>query len=190
MRKTCTDKVYNMKKSLREELSDLQERINMFYSNINKILEEIFKEKQENPSKELLEVQEEFKEFDPLKGIIPSKITNFETKRLCKYFSRGFLKQGSLCNYYHSHSDFKNNIDDGKCYNSACHNRHMDECKIYQSRKGCDRKDSCAYLHREKQSTINNDDIESAHKGKIKDLDDSIAQMTDVINQKRCMNKK
>ena len=56
--------------------------------------------------------------------------------------------------------------------------------KIYQSRKGCDRKDSCAYLHREKQSTINNDDIESAHKGKIKDLDDSIAQMTDVINKK------
>ena len=35
MRKTCTDKVYNMKKSLREELSDLQERINMFFSNIN-----------------------------------------------------------------------------------------------------------------------------------------------------------
>ena len=190
MRKTCTDKVYNMKKSLREELSDLQERINMFYSNINKILEEIFKEKQESPSKELLEVEEEVKEFDPLKGIIPSKITNFETKRLCKYFSKGFCKQGSLCNYSHSNSDFKNNIDDGKCYNSACHNRHMDECKIYQSKKGCDRKDSCAYLHREKQSTINNDDIESAHKGKIKDLDDSIAQMTDVINQKRCMNKK
>ena len=79
-----------MKKSLREELSDLQERINMFYSNINEILEEIFKEKQESPSKELLEVEEEVKEFDPLKGIIPSKITNFETKRLCKYFSKGF----------------------------------------------------------------------------------------------------
>ena len=45
MRKTCTDKVYNMKKRLLEEVGDLQERINMFYSNKNDVLEEIAKEK-------------------------------------------------------------------------------------------------------------------------------------------------
>ena len=45
MRKTCTDKVYNMKKRLVEEVGDLQERINMFYSNKNDVLEEIAKEK-------------------------------------------------------------------------------------------------------------------------------------------------
>ena len=45
MRKTCTDRAYNMKKRLSEDERVLQERMNMFYSNKSDILEEIAKEK-------------------------------------------------------------------------------------------------------------------------------------------------
>ena len=44
MRKTCSDYAYSLKKRLCKEEEDLQERINMFYSNKSDILEEIAKE--------------------------------------------------------------------------------------------------------------------------------------------------
>ena len=56
-----------MNKHLEDKEGDLQERINMFYSNKSDILEEIAKEKINDPSEELIKIEKEVKECDPLK---------------------------------------------------------------------------------------------------------------------------
>ena len=75
-------------------------------------------------------------------------------------------------------------MDHGKCYISNCPDRHREDCKFYKSRKGCEKKSSCAYLHRARQVTTENDDQESTEEEKIKELEESIAEITNVIKEK------
>ena len=67
-----------------------------------------------------------------------------ETKKQCKYFSKGFCKHGSSCKYSHLNSDCKNHLEEGKCYKSDCLDRHKEGCRFDKSRKGCDKKETPA----------------------------------------------
>ena len=51
-------------------------------------------------------------------------------------------------------------------------------------KKSCERKSSCAYLHRARQVTTEKDDKESTEEEKIKEFEESIAEMTNVIKKK------
>ena len=99
-----------MKRRLWEEDTDLKERINLFYSKKREVLEEIAKEKLEDPSEELLEVEEEAKSCDPFAGFI---VNDTETNKLCKHFSKGFCKNGSSCTYSHESSDCNEHVNNG-----------------------------------------------------------------------------
>ena len=70
MKKTCSDRIFDMKRRLREEERDLKERINLFYSKKREVLEKIAQEKLEDPSEELFKVEEEAKSCDPFAGFI------------------------------------------------------------------------------------------------------------------------
>ena len=70
MKKTCSDRIFDMKRRLREEERDLKERINLFYSKKREVLEEIAQEKLEDHSEELFKVEEEAKSCDPFADFI------------------------------------------------------------------------------------------------------------------------
>ena len=121
----------------------------------------------------------------PIWRFLQNKVSNnSETKVKCKYFSKGFCKRGSSCDYLHSNLDCKDHMDHGTCYISNCPDWHREDCKFFKSRKGCERKSSCAYLHRASQVTTEKDDKESTDEEKIKELEESIAEMTNVIKKK------
>ena len=128
MRNSCSDNVYYKKKKLLKEEEDLRDRINDFYSNKSELFEEITHEKHNDPSKEILEVEEEVKNCDPFRGfLVPGDNgsirkesgLNTDTEevkaKLCKFFTKGFCKHGSSCSYFHEINDCKDHTENGKC---------------------------------------------------------------------------
>ena len=113
MKKTCSDRIFDMKRRLWEEERDLKERINLFYSKKREVLEEIAQEKLDDPSEELFRVEEEAKSCDPFAGF---KVNDTETNKLCKYFSKGFCKKDSSCTYSHEILDCNEHVNNGICH--------------------------------------------------------------------------
>ena len=106
MRNSCSDKVFfYAKKRLQEEEDDLRDRINNFYSKKVDLLDEIEKEKKDDPSKEILEV----KICDPFRGfLVPDKNgsirkgSSLDEPKLCKFYSKGFCKYKEECHLSHA----------------------------------------------------------------------------------------
>ena len=131
------------------------DRINNLYSKKVDLLDEIEKEKKDDPRKEILEVEEEVKICDPFRGfLVPDengsirKGSSLDEPKLCKFYSKGFCKYKEECHLSHAQSDCKEHIELGICNRKDCTNRHRQDCKFYNSKKGCERRDSCAFPYR------------------------------------------
>ena len=70
MRNSCSDNVYYKKKKLIKEEEDLRDRLNDFYANKSELFDEIVAEKQNDPSREIIEVEEEIRKCDPFRGFL------------------------------------------------------------------------------------------------------------------------
>ena len=180
-------------KKLVEDIYDLMDQINKFYSKKKDLQVDTAKESLKDPSEELPEIWDKVKECDPLTGLIFSKLnedaTNEEATMIhCKFYSKGFCKHGSLCSFSHSSLDCKDHTENGKCDRNNCPDRHRDVCKFYNSRRGCTRNSNCAFLHRGRKNTReenNGSNSNSSQYGeKIKQLENSIAVMTNEIHNK------
>ena len=102
--------------------------------------------------KELLEVEEGIKKQKLDKaGSIESPIENIVKqgmKRKCRYNNRGHCRYRDRCKYYHSESICKIYLENKKCDDKSCMDRHPKVCKYWlKNRSGCLRKTSCDYLH-------------------------------------------
>ena len=170
----------------------------MFYRKKSEIMEDLKKEKEEDPSEELSSIEKELADCDPWFGFIATEKKETDPKlstpiekglEVCTYYSKGFCKQGVSCHYWHPMYDCKEHIDSGKCQTSQCPNRHRDECRFYKTRKGCNKTASCTFLHRVHFATMQADVPESIEsnaneKNKIMELEGSITDMKRVIKEK------
>ena len=68
---------------------------------------------------------------------------NSERKQ-CRYNNRGYCRQLSDCNFFHSNSICEVYLETGTCWRQICRQRHPKVC-LYGSR--CFRGKSCSYLH-------------------------------------------
>ena len=193
MRNSCSDEVFYANKRLQEEEDDLRDRINNFYYKKVDLLDEIEKEKKDDPSKEILEVEEEVKICDPFRGfLVPDengsirKGSSLDEPKLCKFYSKGFCKYKEECHLSHAKSDCKEHIERGICNRTDCTNRHRQDCKFYNSKKGCERRESCAFLHRHmatKDPTKDNLNS-SKEKYEINKLESFIDEMKKKVQEK------
>ena len=198
MRSKCSDDIYYRSKDLVEDRYDLMERINVFYSKRKDLQKDIETVKENDPSEEIERIEDKVKECDPMIGFMHPNSKGDEAdmqdvnrnkttaNKLCKHFSKGFCKNGSSCNYSHESLDCNEHINNGKCYRNNCTQRHRQCCKFYNSRKGCDRKSNCAFLHRDIPVVWeeNGSTISIENEAHIKELENSIKVMTNVINEK------
>ena len=76
MKTKCSNNVYYNFKELEEARYDIMERLNVFYSKKKDLEYEIDKEKKEDPSHEIFELEDKVKECDPLIGLLISPKTN------------------------------------------------------------------------------------------------------------------
>ena len=167
MKSKCSDHVYLKSKSLKEEEYDLKDKINTFYSHKKDLLNIIVEEKNNDPSKEIHEIEDEVKTCDPFRGFLPEneEYVNTESEnKPCRYHSKGFCKRGLSCNFYHSSLDCTQHMKTGNCLISNCNRRHREDCQFHNRKSGCTRSNNCAYLHRtkdimNKESDKNNETI-------------------------------
>ena len=147
---------------------------------------EIEKEREEDPSKDIFEIEEKVKQCDPLIGIIhlenkdnatmEQHTIQYRTKesevKVCKFHTNGFCRRGQTCIYLHSKQDCKEHTESGKCTKSVCLERHRQDCWFYKSRKGCNNAAHCNFLHRDnsKANEIYEDEEKKRLEIEISDL--------------------
>ena len=109
-------------------LQSEQAALKMKYDKLNNFVEEIL---------EALK-QEEIKRLDTKERKIQSK---------CRYYNRGYCKEGERFSFFHSNEDCQEYIDSGNCSQGRrCWQRHPQKCK-YWLRGKCWRQEACVYLH-------------------------------------------
>ena len=181
MKSKCSDDVYLKSKSLKEEEYDVKDRINTFYSRKRDLLNIIVEEKNNDPSKEIHEIEKEVKESDPFRGFIADNeepMNKGTENKPCRYHSRGFCIRGLSCKFYHSSLDCRQHMEKGKCTLSECNERHREDCLFYKRKGGCTRSNYCSFLHRTNDKIIEEPDVNN--KTNTKDLE-NIKQLEIVI---------
>ena len=67
----------------------------------------------------------------------------------CRYWNRGFCKEGRKCQFTHPERDCQKFLDTDTCEERGCENRHRRKCRYYKTQQGCYRKEKCQYIHNE-----------------------------------------
>jgi hypothetical protein len=67
-------------------------------------------------------------------------------RKRCRYFNRGYCKFTTKCRFVHTKQVCKDHIQNMKCENKDCLDRHPRVCKWLSSVSECTRTD-CEYLH-------------------------------------------
>ena len=136
------------------------ERINIFYSKRKDLQKEIKMEKEDDPSEEIIRIEDKVKECDPYIGFLHPDAKEYVTVEqdvdksktdevnYCKFHSNGFCKRGASCRFIHQKQDCKDHIENRLCQNHVCPDRHRKDCWFYLSRKGCKNAEQCPFLHR------------------------------------------
>jgi hypothetical protein len=66
----------------------------------------------------------------------------------CKFYNKGFCREGSACDYSHPAEDCVEHCSTGSCSQERfCPYRHPNKCKFWSSGK-CWRESNCVYLHK------------------------------------------
>ena len=116
-------------------------------------------DKLSNFVEEILEAlkTEEIKRSDTKQRKIHSK---------CRYYNRGYCKEGQRCSFFHPTEDCQEYIYSGTCSQGRqCWQRHPQKCK-YWLRGNCWREDACVYLHMEECAEKKDDKNESVENRK------------------------
>ena len=67
----------------------------------------------------------------------------------CKFYNRGYCKEGATCEFAHPEENCQEFIDTGSCSaGRLCHGRHPHKCRSWLQ-GSCYRGSSCAYQHQE-----------------------------------------
>ena len=74
---------------------------------------------------------------------------NIERKiHKCRYYDRGHCKYKRGCKYFHPRDICKYYLDNGKCMEKSCVDRHPKVCKFWsKSKAGCKRGQACDFIH-------------------------------------------
>ena len=75
--------------------------------------------------------------------------TQSKSQGRCKWWNRGYCREGSSCTHSHQASDCEQHLLGG-CNRQGCNQGHRRRCKYWVSDTGCYRGDQCQYLHLEK----------------------------------------
>ena len=67
--------------------------------------------------------------------------------RRCRYWNRGFCREGEDCVFYHSEEDCERFMETGKCNSRICQKRHRRQCRYFKTNEGCHRNEKYKYLH-------------------------------------------
>ena len=103
--------------------------------------------------KEIVEItgKESVPNVDTLKNSTKDEIKEDniakKAKRKCRYFNGGYCKYKQKCRYIHPKDICKEYIQNQKCEDKECLDRHPRECKWERSIGGCNRNEVCDYLH-------------------------------------------
>ena len=128
------------------------------------------KEKFNDLNKLVGEILEAWK-YDLNKKIDKEKKPNIR----CKFFNKGFCREGSACNYSHPEEDCVDHCSTGSCSQErVCSYRHPNKCKFWSSGQ-CWRESNCVYLHRSEDlgcDEKHEDSIEDSDKEKEFDNND------------------
>ena len=71
MKSKCSDHVYLKSKSLKEEEYDLKDTINTVYRHKNDLLNIIVEERNNDPIKEIHEIEDKVYTYDPIRELLP-----------------------------------------------------------------------------------------------------------------------
>ena len=123
-------------------------------SEIDNIYQEIemIKEELEDEKLKVVMLEEAIIKKNKLIETLESKIKKEETGTMqetkkCRYWNRGFCREGKSCKFSHPNEDCKNFLETGKCKERECRQRHRRKCRYYTTEEGCFRKENCQYLH-------------------------------------------
>ena len=154
-------------KELKSTVKILEEKINKPENNEIQDIRESQKilDKAINESSEAIEkINSEIRDLQNYKSEdnVPKEDEgkNEKIEKKCRYHNRGHCKYKKECRFRHSNNICKTHLEDGKCDQKVCQNRHPKVCKWWQGNSGCRRID-CDYLH----VTLASDDEQvKAHK--------------------------
>ena len=77
-----------------------------------------------------------------------SETSNTRSKKVkCRYWNRGFCKNGNDCKFHHYEKDCETYLKTETCEDRKCKKRHRKLCRYFQSKEGCYRNEACQYLH-------------------------------------------
>jgi hypothetical protein len=111
-----------------------------------KLIEKI---EEEGNAKEKCEVK---RMKDKLKKIQSKKENKTEiktnNKRKCRYWNRGYCREGGKCSWSHPEGDCQEYLQEGRCRDRGCPRRHRRVCRYWVG-EGCTRKRECQYLHQD-----------------------------------------
>ena len=126
-------------------------------------------------SERLRQIDSEMKDIKNKRNVIPPSIekdgdekekqaeSNLVIKK-CKYYDKGYCKYLKKCRYFHPIDICKTHLEEQKCKEKGCRERHPKACKWFQRDIGCKRL-NCQYLHvtlAENDTKIKSKDYECA----------------------------
>ena len=76
------------------------------------------------------------------------KVVDKKNPKKCRYWDRGYCNCKTKCKFVHPPANCKEYIQDSKCGNKECSQRHPKACKWDQSNDGCRNDMDCLYLHK------------------------------------------
>ena len=125
--KTELDNMKQYIEDLKEEIEEEKAKV----KNLNEVV---------NKQKQIIETLQRKSEGNTSK--VKSRIK-------CRYWNRGFCKEGDNCTFYHHEEDCESFLENGNCEDRRCIKRHRKFCRYFREEEGCYRNDICQYLHLE-----------------------------------------
>ena len=75
-----------------------------------------------------------------MKGVMCIETTRL---RRCKWWNRGYCREGTRCSYSHPLLDCQQHLQEGRCTSQECTLRHRRRRKFWGTPAGCFRKEQC-----------------------------------------------
>ena len=89
--------------------------------------------------------------------IIENKAKTEPTRKLkCRYWNKGYCKEGAQCPFYHDKEDCESFKTRGRCEDRKCLKRHRKHCRYFNKQEGCFINETCQCLHSHKLRSKNN----------------------------------
>ena len=119
-----------------------------------------------------------------LVGEILEAVKHKELKVRCKFYNRGFCKEGKRCTFFHPQDICHEYEYSGQCsQGSSCKLRHPRKCR-YWLQGDCWRLETCVYFHKEedfdrenRQTVEEDEEITVVDNDEIDEIDESESEV-------------